>query len=42
MTNALTPTQLAMPITGYGIAATTLGELLDERPTLLVFLRHFG
>jgi len=25
-----------------GGADTTLGEVLDARPTLLVFLRHFG
>lgn len=29
-------------IAGHGVTATTMGELLDERPTLLVFLRHFG
>ena len=42
MTRPLTPAQLSAPVDGYGIPATTLGELLDERPTLLVFLRHFG
>ncbi|MEM7288671.1 MAG: hypothetical protein AAF480_20175 [Actinomycetota bacterium] len=42
MATRLTPTQLDTPITGYGIPSTTLGELVDERLTLLVFLRHFG
>ena len=42
MTTPLTPSQLAFETTGYGITAATLDELLDGRPTLLVFLRHFG
>ena len=38
----LTDTQLRTEVEGYGIAASTLDDLLDERLTLLVFLRHFG
>lgn len=42
MPKPLTDMQLATPVSGYRVAPTTLGELLDERVTLLVFLRHFG
>ena len=42
MPTPLTDVQLAAQVSGYRVAPTTLGELLDERPTLLVFLRHFG
>jgi len=33
---------LAQPITGRGLAHTTLGEELGARATALVFLRHYG
>jgi hypothetical protein len=33
---------LNRPVNGVGLAAGTLGDQLDEGPTLLVFLRHFG
>lgn len=39
---SLTPEQRSHPVTGHHLTRTTLGELLDERPTLLVFLRHYG
>ena len=42
MTTPLTDAQLAAKVSGYGVAPTTLGQVLDGRPTLLVFLRHFG
>ena len=42
MTTPLTDDQLAAEVSGYRVAPTTLGELLDERLTLLVFLRHYG
>jgi hypothetical protein len=38
----LTPEQLAHPVEGHDLAPTTLGELLDHRTTLLVFVRHYG
>ncbi|MEZ6016761.1 MAG: hypothetical protein R3F49_16705 [Planctomycetota bacterium] len=36
---------LALPVRGRNLAGATLGALCaadDERPQLLVFLRHFG
>ena len=38
----LAPALAATDVRGHGVPATTLGELLDGRLTLLVFLRHFG
>lgn len=38
----LTPTQRDHLVEGYRLAATRLGELVDQRGTLLVFLRHYG
>lgn len=38
----LSPEQLAHPVSGYHTDATTLGDVLDEGTTLLVFLRHYG
>ena len=42
LTRPLTRAQIEAEVQGYGVATTTMGELLDERLTLLVFLRHFG
>ena len=39
---ALTPQQLSARVVGKHIEPTPLGELIDGRTTLLVFLRHFG
>lgn len=33
---------LTQAVTGYNLSGATFGEVLGERPTLLVFLRHFG
>jgi hypothetical protein len=33
---------LALPTSGVNIQPGTLGEQLGDRPTALVFLRHFG
>ena len=38
----LTDAQLATRVSGHRIPPTTIGDLLDDRLTLLVFLRHFG
>jgi hypothetical protein len=37
------PQILAQPVDGLNLAAGTLGDQIDPgKPTLLVFLRHFG
>lgn len=36
------PAILDRPVSGWNLSAATFGEALGERPTLLVFLRHFG
>ena len=34
---------LALPVDGFNVpTGSTLGSLLGEEPTLLVFLRHHG
>jgi len=33
---------MQQPLVGYNLNGSTLAELLDGEPTLLVFLRHFG
>jgi len=33
---------LDTPVTGVNLKAGTLREQIDETPTVLVFLRHFG
>ena len=33
---------LDRPVQGRNLAGSTLAENLEPRPTLLVFLRHFG
>ena len=38
----LTDERLDAPITGFGLEPTSLRGLLDQRTTLLVFLRHYG
>jgi hypothetical protein len=38
----LTPDQLATRVEGHHLAPSTLAEVLDQRTTLLVFLRHYG
>lgn len=42
MATPLRPEQVHHPVTGYHTDATTLADVLDQRTTLLVFLRHFG
>lgn len=42
MAVALDDTQLATPVAGHHVAPSTLADLLDQRTTLLVFLRHYG
>ena len=42
MPTPLTPDQLTARIEGHHLAPTTLGEFVDQRTTLLVFLRHYG
>jgi hypothetical protein len=39
---ALTPALLDTVVEGPHVPRQTLGELLDQRTTLLVFLRHYG
>lgn len=38
----LSDAQLAMPVQGYGLEPTSLGDVLHRRQTFLVFLRHYG
>lgn len=38
----LTERQFSFPIAGRRLDAPTLGALLAQRTTLLVFLRHYG
>ena len=38
----LTDRQLSTVVVGHHLEPTSLRELLDRRPTLLVFLRHYG
>jgi hypothetical protein len=33
---------LATPVDGLNLPGPRLADLLDAKPTLLVFLRHFG
>ena len=30
------------PVTGFNLQPGTLSEQIGDRPTLIVFLRHFG
>lgn len=38
----LTDEQLRAPLDGHQLQGNTLAELVKDRTTLLVFLRHFG
>jgi len=40
--DAITDEILDAPVSGVNLAPGTLRAQLGERPTLLVFLRHFG
>jgi len=42
MRTPLTPHQLTASVEGHHLSPTTLGALVDQRTTLLVFLRHYG
>jgi hypothetical protein len=42
MTEPISPDILASPVDGLNLQGTTLADQFGDRPSLLVFLRHFG
>lgn len=41
-TNRIDPGVLQTVVTGRHLAGPTFGDALGDRPTVLVFLRHYG
>ncbi len=42
LTRSILPAVFQQPVEGVNLQPGTLGDQVDDRPTLLVFLRHFG
>ena len=42
MTRSIPPSVFQQPVEGVNLQPGTLADQVGDRPTLLVFLRHFG